>query len=223
MRDKNTLGLDDDLDFCEMAQALEKAFGAKFAPVLPWFTVGDVFDELLAQAPTSDQPGKCATSMAFYRLRQALLTELEVESAIGPRTRLCDVNPGSAKALHKRLSIALGLELPAVGLSPLGTAGWLLLLAGFLGGLCATAVHGFWPCAALFPVGLVMMRLDPGTFGTQTIGDLARRVATKNFHAFAKAGADRRPGAIWATLVELLDEFAEHAPSEITRDTRLHA
>jgi len=223
MRDKNTLGLDHDLDFSEMVVDLQKAFGVKFARVLPWVTVGDVHSALLEQVSTSDQPGKCATSMAFYRLRQALRTVLKIETAIGPRTRLCDVTSRSPKAVNNELSLALELKLSAAHLSMVGNTGGLLLFVGLLGGLCATAVHGLWPCAVLAPVGLVMLRLDPGTFGSQTVGELARKLAIRNFHVFAQAGADRRPDAIWATLVELLDEVAVEAPLPITRDTRLLA
>ena len=219
---KNTLAIDDDGDDVEVLLRLEHAFGVKFGDPVPWITVGDAYDALLGRVPATDQAGKCATTMAFYQLRRALRSVLQLDAPIRPSTRLSDLTRRSPKRVFKELSRELGFT-PGFTLSWIGGVGVLFIFAGLIGLLGSAGFHRLWPAIGLLPLGLVMVRLDPGTFGSQTVGDLARAFATQNYRDFAERGADQRPEAIWSVLVGLLGEFSEMNPAEINRETRLLA
>jgi hypothetical protein len=220
---EDTLAIDDDGDDVEVLRLIEQAFGVKFDGPAPWVTVGDAYDALIAMVPTSDSAGKCATTMAFYRLRRALRAVLKIEGPIRPRTRLRHLTRRPTKKVLRELSREMGLPIPAFTLSGIGGVGLLFILVGVGGAMMSLGFHGLWPLLLLAPLGLAVVRLDPGTFGTQTVGDMARGFALRNYSAFAQLGADRRPDAIWAVLIGLLGEFAELNPAKIDRQTRLLA
>ena len=223
-KERNTLAIAAaDGDDADVLLAVEKSFGVTFARPVPWVTVGDVYDAILEQVPTSDAPGEAAATVAFDRLHLALRVVLHTDQPIEPETRLRDLTRRSTKRVLKALSLEMGVPVTGLAASWIGVLGVLCLLIGTLGGLAAVVWHNLWPIIALFPLGLVLLRLDPGTFGGQTVGSLAQSFAVQNFEAFAKVGADRRPEAIWRALTLLLSEFAEMDPATINRETRLLA
>jgi hypothetical protein len=221
-RERNTLAIDDGDDM-DVLLAVEKSFGVTFARPVPCVTVGDVYDAVLEQAPASDAPGDAAASVAFDRLRLALQVVLHTDRPIEPETRLRDLTRQSTKRVLKALSREMGLSITGSTASWIGIVGVLCAFVSLVGSLVAAVVHSFWPIITLFPLGLVLLRLDPGTFGGQTVADLAQSFAVQNFDAFAKVGADRRPEAIWWALRLLLGEIAEADPATINRETRLLA
>ena len=218
-----TLAIDDDGDDVDVLRAIEQSFGLKFDGPVSWVTVGDAYAALLRAVPAADSAGKCATTMAFYRLRRALRTVLKSNGSVRPRTRLRDLTRRPAKRVLRELSREIDLPISGFALSWIGGVGLLLVLAGIGGGLVSLSLLQARPLVVLFPLGLALVRLDPGTFGTQTVGDMARSLAIQNYSAFAQAGADRRPGAIWSALVGLLGDFAGLDPAKIDRGTRLLA
>jgi hypothetical protein len=223
-RERNTLAIaaadGDDMD---VLLAVEKSFGVTFARPVSWVTVGDAFEALCERVPTSDAAGETAADMAFTRLRLALRAVLQTDRQIEPGTKMRDLTRRSTKDVLMALSHQMKLPTPGLGSSWIGSAGVLCLLVGVLGSLAAAVWHGLWPVGTSFLFGLVLIRVDPGTFGSQTVGNLAHSFAFQNFSAFAKDGADRRPEAIWAALTSLLGELAEVDPATINRDTRLLA
>jgi hypothetical protein len=219
----NTLAVDGDGDDVDVLRAIEHAFGVKFDGPVPWVTVGDAFDAVISAVPTAERAGKCATTMAFYRLRRALRAVLKVDGPIRPRTRLRDLTRGSSKKILRELSRETGFAVPAFSLSWMGGVGLLFILAGVGAALLSVGFHQTWPLILLLPLGFAVTRLDPGTFGSQTVGDMARSLALQNYSAFAQLGADSRPDAIWSALVGLLGDFAGIDPARIDRGTRLLA
>lgn len=72
-KDSNTLALAGDGDDEDIVLALERAFSVELGPdASRCETVGDLYEAILHQVAASDTPGKCASSMAFYRVRAAL-------------------------------------------------------------------------------------------------------------------------------------------------------
>lgn len=87
--------------------------------------------------------------------------------------------------------------------------------------LAAIVWRSLWPTLLLLPLGWALLRLDPGAYGTMSVGDLARAAATKNFDHFAGQGADRRPGALWCTLCALIEAETGFEAARIGLQTRL--
>ena len=97
----NTLGLDDDLDGVELARDLEESFGVKFSDkeASACQTVGDIFRFLLARLPhQSSKIDRCASAMAFYRLRTAVSAR-GVALRRTPATRLAKISSVRPKSL----------------------------------------------------------------------------------------------------------------------------
>jgi acyl carrier protein len=70
----NTLGLDDDLDPVEVVQLLERVFDIEVSQEEAdrISTVGDFYEVLLRKIPPDEADRKCASAVAFYRIRAAL-------------------------------------------------------------------------------------------------------------------------------------------------------
>ncbi|MBO9543397.1 hypothetical protein [Caulobacter sp.] len=222
-RSADALGLAGDGDDLDLITTIEDSFGLRFGDeTAQWTTVGELHEALVGQIAPTAAAGRCATSMAFYRLRAALTRLATPASPITPRTRL----EGLARITPNRLLAALrrelGVDMPSASLSARGEVGLLLLLAGLAAVPLAIAVHPLWPSLALLPVGWVMVRHDPGWFGEMSVGDLARVVALRNFNHFAALGADSRPDAVWRTLCALIEEETGRAAKSIRPDTRFY-
>jgi hypothetical protein len=69
-----TLGVDDDLDPVEVVIEIEKAFDIEISAseAEAIFNVGQLFDLLRGKVQAGDANRKCASAMAFYRIRCAL-------------------------------------------------------------------------------------------------------------------------------------------------------
>ena len=223
---KNTLGLHDDDDIY-LFEDLEASFAIRFHDEEPagWRTVGDIFQSVAARF--GDDPtgaGKCGTAMAFYRLRAAL-APLAPGVRLTPETALADLPVRSASRLSKVIKRDGGLRTPALVLSWLGGIGFLLFLAGLAMVFVATSVDAVsW----LVPVGLfvtaaLVIRFDPWTTfkGCRTVGDLARRVAVRNFGRFSGAGARSGRDDLWSALLIVLADHGNLPMQRINTDTIL--
>jgi hypothetical protein len=223
----NTLGLDDDLDDVELIRELEAVFDIALSPAetLPLVTVGDVEALLLRRLPESEAGRKCASAMAFYRLRGAL-ERLGHGGRPVPAAPLSSLVRGRVRAKLKRVERESGLRLPA---APATRLGCLVACAGFV----ATMAGAFWLLAVvpalivggaqgLF-VACVMLRfMDPGQLPVScaTLASLARAAAVLNHGQLIRAGARHRAEDVWATLLEVLSNYAL-PKAEITRKTYL--
>ncbi len=220
----DTLGIDAD-DDVNVVEAIEGSFGVHFGDeTRHWFTVGDVYDGLLAALPQDRGSTLCATSMAFYRVRALLKQQVrDGSNKIRSETKLQDVALMPPKRLFRRLANELGVKAPAIMLSWWGISGVMALLCGLVGFIASAVDHALWPDMLAFALGIVMIKTDVGAYGRMTVGDLSRRVAANNFEHFASQGADTRPGAVWRALCVVLAEATDVTPKMMTRDTRLLA
>jgi hypothetical protein len=131
----NTLGLDDDLAPNELVAELEASFGFRFtnSELGSLRTVGDIFAVIRGRyAQTSDGANRCATAMAFYRIRRAC-AGFNARAKLTPDTRLDAFNTLTVKAFCKQIKARTGLRLPRLGFTPMGPTGHLVHIGRFPG------------------------------------------------------------------------------------------
>ena len=202
----NTLGLDDDLDGVELVQDVEAAFGVALtnAEASALYTVGDIYGLLRDRVSSSEATGRCATAMAFYRLRR-VFSDLNIDSrTIRPDTQVESLTPLAPKALLKQINFLSGLRVPQARLTWLGVTGGLSIFAGFV------SVSAPNSRALLVAVAGVVYRsrgdiASPRPRQTpsdcQTFGGLSRKVAGLNFGEMAAEGGSLTMRAFWSALV----------------------
>src|SRR5262245_32632524 len=130
----STLGLDDDFDPIDMLEAIEKAFEVDFSdPQAESIrTVGDAYDLLLGKIPPDEENRKCASAIAFYRLRQALGDEHD-RKKLKPASVLAPPKTISVKQFFRELEQKTKLNLPRPASSWIGYAGSIVMALSFIG------------------------------------------------------------------------------------------
>jgi hypothetical protein len=217
-----SLGLAGDGDELHVVELLQEGFGIEFSAEAlgRCETVGDLHALLLSQVRPANSQGRCASAMAFYRLRRALAGN-SPDAKHAPATRLADLAGASPYALRRDLGARLNLVLPVPKRDWAGRAGWLLIgfsLAGSLAGL----LLGLPPFLSLFLIPGVLLTLsDQGDFGAMTLGDWARATADLNVIALLREGADRREPSIWRAAVRLMCIPTGVAADRVRPETRL--
>lgn len=223
----NTLGLDDDLDPVQAVISLEKAFALKIsdAEASSCNTVGDIYDLLHSRFEEQiGEPGSCMTSMAFYRLRRSLRAAYP-DREFRPDTLLPTCAGWNARAFLGRLRNESGLQLPGPQGRWLSGAGCFLFLLAVVGAVIVAVAKGppiFYSAAiALFVVGVVSIRIDPGTLprDCSTLGKLATKASALNYGTLARSSATIRPKELWDAMAEVLSGFSELPKSEMRRET----
>lgn len=223
----NTLGLDDDLDPVEALNSLEKAFAVKILDeeAASCSTVGDIYDLLHSRFSTQiGDPGSCMTSMSFYRLRRSL-REMQPDAELRPDTQLATYAGWNARAFLDRLQQDSGLRLPGPQGQWLSGVGCLLLLLAIVGAVVVAVIKGppilYLAAMALFAVGVVSIRLDPGILSSDcaTLGGLARKASMLNYGTLARSGGAVRPKELWDAMAEVLSGLSELPKSDMRRDT----
>lgn len=223
----NTLGLDDDLDGVEVVESIERAFDLKFAnaEVERILTVGEMYDLLASKIPDNASDRKCATAMAFYRLKTAI--EGRGDERITPSTDIRFLEARGVRSSFASIEEKTGLNLPRAAMAWVGFVGLTLFVVSFF---TAPALCGFfgwallsWPlglCALAMAVGWLLTRVDQGKLpkDCETLGGLSRETAKVSYGKLVKAGASHRGEDIWNALLDLLSCYALPR-SEITRDT----
>lgn len=231
----NTLGLDDEMDDVEILEELERAFDVKFTDedARPIFQVGQLYDVLQAKlGPATGE--KCASAMAFYRLRRAI-SQHNPTVSVSPATQLTDICLRNPKSAFRKLEEQSGLKVPELLTGPRGVAGILLVavaLSAFLFGhlllhrLGFTATDSNWVrfltgigCLSL---GGVLIWSDPMKLPARlnTFGELATTTAALNYGLLTKSGARHRPEELWDALTEVLSSSRDTlAPQEIHKVT----
>lgn len=233
----NTLDLDDEWGPVDIVIALETAFALKFEDeeVRPITTVGQMYDLLLHKIALPQAGRKCATAMAFYRLRRAL-TDLRCGELLSPESELSFLEQGRTKRNWQALEKALDLKLPALAAAFKGPLFLALIVAaaavpaaliGFV--LAVLSVPAGEPLLHSAPVllfaGIVLVILsaiiDPGKLpqGAATLGALAQSVAEKNYGQFVKDGAKIDEAMIWRVMLSVFAEHSSLPSAEVARDT----
>jgi hypothetical protein len=232
-----TLGLDDDLDPVEVVIEIEKAFDIAISAseVEAIFNVGQLFDLLRGKVQASDANRKCASAMAFYRIRSAL-NDLRVDIGRSPSYDLSPLHRVYTKSFVKLLEERSGLRLPQPAFSLVGKVGQAFVLVGVFGAVAAmfaalpltfisVAVGGRLPTASIILLlggavaGGALLSIDAGRLPTscRTLGALAARAASLSYGRLLKQGADGRDSRIWKALVEILSDFATQRSPTLAR------
>jgi hypothetical protein len=224
----NSLNLVGDGDDLDIVQRLEEMFEIAFSKEeLEALTrVGDLHDLVLQKIPRENDAGKCASAMAFYRLRGALKVR-QAGDTISPTTEMKIFNTPAPKLLFRDLERQTGLRLGGPAFSWIGKLGIALIVFPFLSALPGLAwnewvrpLPSFTPQAmvAMFFAGVVLAKLDPGRL-TGRVGDHARAAGRRNYGKLVKQGASVRDSEIWALFVDVLAVESRLKPNEITRET----
>lgn len=221
-----SIDLDPDMGHVEFIEELELVFGVTLSQidVGHWLTLNDVHQTIKnAIAPPAEEGLACATSMAFYRIRQAL-RDIACNAYIKPDTDIASLVSGQPRRAFNRIAQVSGLRMPPTDLTNWGCAAFILLLGSIVlltgaNSLGAPVVSG----AAL--VGIItslawIFRFDPGQLprGIRSVGDLARRTALTNFLLLRNTGARERPGDLWRAIAAVAAENSVIAAEEITPD-----
>ncbi len=228
---KNTLGLDDDLDDVELIRDLERAFDVEMlqADASRLLKVGDIYDWLLRKIPQNETQRKCASAMAFYRLRR-VFRDLRNCEVLTPSSDLDGFKTVYTKSFVKEIAEATGLNLPRPSYSRLGAIGgytalfpfvYLLLCAILFGvGFSVPVNPGFVFVIAL-PLAMILVEIDPGCLpkNCQTFADLAKQTAKFSYGHLIKLGADLHEDKIWQAMIEVLLDHTALPKDEITRET----
>jgi hypothetical protein len=220
----NTLGLDDDLDSVEVVRDIERIFDIRILneEAESMFNVGQFYDLLLTKIPPDDTDRKCASAMAFYRIRNAL-QQLGYGDRLNPASDIRALERGRTKKNLEILAKQSGLHMPQATSSPIGEfgslGGFAIALIGVFS-LQPGLVSALLGLLAGMVVVVVFMHVDPGRLpaNCETLGGLAKAVAALNYGRLIKMGARHTSEDIWETLVEALAHYAL-PKSEITRET----
>lgn len=223
----NTLDWVGDGDDISAVRDIEEIFEIAFSPaeLVAMQTVGDLQDLVLAKLPADRDMGKCATAMAFYRLRRALNAR-EPNVRITPATDMAAFRAPWIRQFFRDLERQTGLSLGGPAHTWIGSLGWtlvllplMLVLPTLLVSVFASVSPWFWAALiVMFAAGILLLRFDPGRL-TGTVGDLVRKAADRNYGRLMKQGAKGRDAEIWRLLTETLAHESRLKPDTITRET----
>ena len=232
----NTIGMDDDLDSVEAIAEIEREFDVEVTDedAKRLYTVGDFHDLLLRKIPTFDAGNKCASAMAFYRIRAAL-RRLGFAPDLKPGSDLRILEQGSLKSNIAALRKETGFDM-----IPGAAETW---ISGFVGRCTFVSITAAWwwfhPSlwggigAAL--IGLIcsivahdfaFSHFDRGQLPKEfaTLGEFARGAAAMNPGRLMTMGARPHYKDAWDHLVDILlrhSSMGELSKSEVTRETYL--
>ena len=201
----------DDVD--EFVDQIDRVFGVRFTVEAPLraLTMGELLVELKSRVG-HDSAGACLTSMAFYRLRTAIRASFP-DFPISPDSALAALPISRPASFLTSLSRASGLSLPDAQPRWLGKIGSIAIASGlFLCPAVAVFWHSWWVAlgaAGAISIGVGLSWLDPGAFPTScvTVGDLARRAASRNLSHLAREGGGVREADLWPALLEAANDI----------------
>jgi hypothetical protein len=228
MSEPNTLGVSDDMDDVELIKDIEACFGVKFtdAETGRWYKVDDIFISLKTHYETgSRQNHPSGVVTAFYRLKQSI-KYFDSTQNISPKTRLEEFNTVSVRELYRKLSSDHDLRQPTLYGGRVHTVGALLIMAGFL---ASFAFLVLWHLSYLLlaisiaVVGSVFMKFGAWRFppDCETVGDLAQRIAARNFRLLNGSNQPVRETELWNALLEVVSDHSFIPIAEIRPDTLL--
>jgi hypothetical protein len=224
-----SLGLDDDLDPVDAAKAIEVAFDIhiEHAEASCIRTVGEAFELLRSKIDQANGVGKCATAMAYFRLRRALRDNEGIVLST-PADDLSPLTVIYTKGFKRKLEEATGLNLPwpeAGWMTRIGAnvvlfagvgakvAGW--LLPGLLGRF------DDWILGGCLAVAVALVQIDPRQLprSCRTLGDLARSTARLSYGKLIRQGASASDASVWRVLTEVLSILSGVPASDIDAGT----
>jgi hypothetical protein len=219
-----TLGLAGDGDEIELIELFQEAFGVEFPveALADCRTVGDLHALLTTLHPPALEQGRCASAMAFYRLRRALIAE-GCTVKLRPSTRLDELTGFSPWGLWRRVAARLDLTPPTPRPDWAGRIGRSLIGLSLVFSLVGLFL-GVPPVLLLFLIpGILLVLANRGDFGDTTLGDWAEETANRNRIALMREGADRREASVWIAAVHFICFVTGASTDRVRRETRLIA
>jgi hypothetical protein len=217
-----SLDLDDD-DASAAIMALEHSLGFQFedGELAACRTVGDIF-RIVSSRIESVGGDACASALAFYRLRRALVPHARGEN-LRPSYVLPEFISTPPKQLFRQIEIETGLQLPPPAISWLGRAAFATAAMALLGILPAHMLYPGWTLylILLIPAAIWLFAIDPGRFGKdcRTLGDLAKKVASHNYGHLLEPGARPSRSDQWDLVAEILSANSPVERADIGPDT----
>ena len=230
-----------DLDYgdtIDLLEVLEQDFGITITDdeARPIETVGELHAFLVDRVIGNGQPsGKCASQMAFYRIRRTLVAESgSSPSSIRPNTPIEPFGKGNLRSLSARLEQRTGLSMPILSSDRFGDVAFVALALSVLTTIIAFATQ------SIFPVGLIAMSLlavaiigdslNKGRFRADllgvgdiaTVGDLARFSGALSHGKLRELGARTDADVIWDVLIANIVNTANVAVDAIAPETRFY-
>ena len=224
MANRNTVGLDDDLDGVELAEELEAAFSFRFRPgeAEAIRNVGDIHDYLLRRFSGFECNDRCSTAMTFYRLRRAICDMTGMQAR--PETAISTLTTAPLKTWVAQIELASGLRLPILTTGAIGWAGLGLSAISILLLIAFALMHiNGWIVVASFVIGGLMIWLDPRRIPAdcRSVADLTRRISLSNYGTLVEHGALTDSKRLWDALIVLLSQRSTRRPDLINRESTI--
>ncbi|WP_439600636.1 hypothetical protein [Devosia sp.] len=218
-------------DALDLIRSLEEDLGISLSPDGSWTadTMGELHAVLVDRVSREAAPGgKCASQMAFYRLRRALSADSAAPiSSIRPSTPIEPFCRGNLRSLFGRLEQQTGLSMPRLDSDRFGDLAAMAFALSILTTVIAVAFQSIFPVGfiamSLLAVAIVGDSLNKGRLrGDQrTVGELARRMAGSNPVPLQRAGARLDRDLIWEVLVARATVFRGWGEDVVAPETRL--
>ena len=222
------------LDGVELVMEVEETFGFSIRDedAATFYTVGQLYDYILTHRFEGRQQG-CLTSVAFYKLRRALMSVLGIaRNDIRATSDLNAIIPARRRHVWSVLQSAIGLRLP-----DLVRPGWVKALATAAGCALVFAIFvSHWArvevTGAVWSDFLVMVAINyilyQGTkplavmFQTEftTVGGLTKCILQKNYGAISDSCNRANAEEAWNTLRALIAEQLGVRPEDVTKEAR---
>ncbi len=211
-----------------LLEELEQVFQVRFTDeeAQSSKTVGDLYEHL--NTKISHYEGKkCASSIVFYKVRNALEPITE-NIKITPNTEISYFSEINPKEFAKFLSGETNFNTKILKYSLAGKLGWLLittLLLNFVGIYYLKLPIQTYLFNSLFlVVGICLIHFDKMVIDSEikTIGSLVERLVDKNYGEVLKQGARLTPEKSWDIFLNILTSYSNYDDKElISKDTLL--
>lgn len=177
-------------------------------------TFGDLIDQIIFKID-DDHSVNCTTQRAFYRIRNAIATGLEIDrKEITPKTLWSDILPESERVdAVQKIEEVLGFQLPLLrtsfyiysGLVVLCTLSFYLVSLQFVLGVVAVIlfITGFW-LATVFKNTTIFKNV----IKIETLGEVAEKTAKKHYLQPRRKYAPVNKEEAEKLLAELLSKHA---------------
>jgi acyl carrier protein len=220
------------LDLVEFVMEVEDTFGFSIpdedAAALD--TVGRLYDYILAHRFEGKQEG-CLTSVAFYRLRRALMSVCgTARPDVRPSLKLTRIIPVRRRRRWSQLQTSMGLRLPA-----LVRPRWVTAMATIIGGAAVVAAAPFlWArtgeTAAVLLIGCAICAVSWILYQATkplavvipsqcaTVGGLTKAILQRNYGTISDWCQRINAEEAWNTLRSLIVEQLGVRPDEVTKE-----
>ncbi|MEO8589920.1 MAG: hypothetical protein ABI432_11155 [Flavobacteriales bacterium] len=199
---------------------VERSFGVKFKEneLAHVRTLAELLDAIDGKIPGYDVKD-CATQQAFYRIRAALVTELDTgPSAIGPDSGLDALVPRKGRHRSmKRIESHVGVPLNALSVKR-----WMAILLALV--FCGSLVTFIWSSQfgivglVVFAVLLALASVTKKEFNVRTVGALSERASQYDYRSMRRDYGAVNRKEIRAKLKQFFQEKFALEPDDLRED-----